>query len=55
MVARKRTVEDLRAVAHAGQRDAVELLSDCLAKAQREWREQDDIFPPHFLGARPLK
>ena len=52
---RKRTVEDLRTIAYAGQQDAVEMLRDCLSKAQQEWMQQDDIFPPHFLGANPLK
>ena len=52
---RKKTVEDLRTIAYAGQKDAVELLRDCLQKAQQEWMEQDDIFPPHFLGADPHK
>ena len=36
---RKKTVEDLRAIAEAGQRDAVELLRDCLEKAQQEWMQ----------------
>ncbi len=52
---RKRTVEDLRAITHAGQQDAVQLLRDCLQKAQQEWMESDDIFPPHFIGGHPLK